>query len=232
MSWQSVRVHHLVGWYSHSLMSHTDIHSHRAALSNTHLTSGSPSPEIGGFVTLVAGHTRMAYLADINTNIILSDRVLIMTACGSAATVCQVSATRGNRSSRYAMQSDIAAVKDGRPDAGVFDTYPSPFNNLRHAAGNGARPFFAVMRDQFFGPETGAPVYHWSCDTVTTGRSRCSSGVGFVNAFWYSPKISRTFGSCCFVSAPRMCLNISSIIFVSPMRVQSDRMTDSKMGCL
>ena len=51
-------------------------------------------------------------------------------------------------------------------------------------------------------------------------------------AFWYNAKTSRTFGSCCFVSAPRMCLNISSIIFVSPMRVQTDRTMDSSMGCL
>ena len=174
----------------------------------------------------------MAYLADNSTSITLLVFLWIMTACGNAARVCQVSATRGSRPSRYARQSDTAAVKDGRPEAGVLDTYPSLFNNLRHALGNVARPFFAVICDQFLGPEAGAPSYHSSCDTVSTGRSRCVSGVGFVNAFWYRPKISTTFGSCCFASAPRMCLNISSIIFVSPMRVQSDRMMDSNVGCL
>lgn len=190
MSWQSASVHHFVGWYSHSLMSHTDIHSHCTALLNTHLfISMGEAPEavthspVCGFVTTVAGHVRIAYLADNNTNTTLSVAVLIMTACGSAAKVCQVSATRGSRPSRYAMQSDIAAVKDGRPEAGVLDTYPSPFNNLRHDMGNAARPVFAVMRDQFIGPEAGAPVYHWSCDAATTNRSRCVSGVGFVNAF-------------------------------------------------
>ena len=123
----------------------------------------------------------MAYLPDNNTRTTLSAAVWIMTSCGSAANVCHVSATRGKRSSRYAMQSDIAAVRDGRPEAGVLATYPSFFNNLRNALGNGARLVFAVMRDQFLGPETGAPVYHWSCGTDRTGRSRCARGVGFVS---------------------------------------------------
>ena len=81
------------------------------------------------------------------------------------------------------MQRDIAAVRDGRPEAGVLATYPSPLNNRRHDLGNGARPFFAVMRDQFLGPETGAFVYHWPCGKDTTGMSRCLRGVGLVNAF-------------------------------------------------
>eukprot|EP00974_Lingulodinium_polyedra_P118955 11169335-Lingulodinium_polyedra.AAC.1 len=48
-----------------------------------------------------------------------------MTALGNAAMVCQMSATRCNRSSRYARQSDVAAVMDGRPEACVLATDPS-----------------------------------------------------------------------------------------------------------
>ena len=155
MSLQSVRVHHFAGWYNHSLIAHTDIHSHRAFLWNTHLflwlslstlpsstlrslstlQSSTHGPETGGFVTTVAGHVRMTYLADINTRRALSVAVWMMIACGSAAKVCQVSATRGNRFSRYAMTSDIAAVKDCRPEAGVLAMYPSFFNTLLHVLG-------------------------------------------------------------------------------------------------
>ena len=55
MSLQSARVHHFVGWYSHSLMSDTDIHSHGVALLNTHLLhqlslSMPPAPGTGGCI--------------------------------------------------------------------------------------------------------------------------------------------------------------------------------------
>ena len=151
MSCPSVRVHHLVGWYSHSLIFHKDIHSHRSALLNTHLLIGlslsmPPSPThfpVCGFVTTVAGHVRMAYLADNSTRIALPVTVWIMTACGSAAKVCQVSATRGSRSSRYAMQSDMAAVKAGRPEAGVLDTYPF---SLQHSPTCFGQPSSTFLR--------------------------------------------------------------------------------------
>ena len=102
----------------------------------------------------------MAYFADNNTRKAALFVVWMMTACGNAAMVCQVSATCCSRSSRYARQSDIAAVMDGRPEAGVLATYPSALSTRRHTLGNEARPRFAVMRVQFVGPETGALVYH------------------------------------------------------------------------
>ena len=79
--------------------------------------------------TTVACHVRVAYFADNNTRKAALFVVWMMTACGNAAMVCQVSATCCNRSSGYARQSDIAAVKDGRPEAGVLATDP-PLSTL------------------------------------------------------------------------------------------------------
>eukprot|EP00974_Lingulodinium_polyedra_P030312 2917716-Lingulodinium_polyedra.AAC.1 len=93
---------------------------------------------------------------------------------------------------------------DGRPEANALATYPSCLNARRHDLGNDARPRFAVMRVLRVRPATCALAYHGSFDNDTTGTSRCARGVGFAIAFWHIAKTARTFGSCCFVSAPRM----------------------------
>ena len=101
----------------------------------------------------------MAYFPDNNARKAALFIVRIMTACDNAAMVGQVSATCCSRSSRYARQSDIAAVMDGRSETSDLATYPSALSTLRHDVGTEARPCFAVMRAQFVGPEAGALVY-------------------------------------------------------------------------
>jgi len=72
----------------------------------------------------------MAYFADNRTKKAGLFVVWLMTACGNAAMVCQVSATCCSRSSRYAKQSDIDAVMDGRPETGDLATNPSALKTL------------------------------------------------------------------------------------------------------
>eukprot|EP00974_Lingulodinium_polyedra_P002581 242629-Lingulodinium_polyedra.AAC.1 len=86
-----------------------------------------------------------------------------------------MSATRCNRSARYAKQSGIAAIMDGRPEASALATYPCCPNTRRHELGNKTRPRFAMKRVQIVRPGAGALVYHWPCDDDAT---RCARGVG------------------------------------------------------